>query len=97
MSVRYKAGLFRQKFAKFSVLALLCKESAHSPHQLLEEPSTLARVIGTVELASCLCYTAGIRYRTHKIADGAIPTSYTRQTWTLYFWRKHLEKLPGGC
>ena len=46
----------------------------------LEEPSTLAQITGTAELAPCLCYTAGIHYPTHKIADGAIPTSYTRLT-----------------
>ena len=28
-----------------------------------------------------------------QIADGAIPTSYTRPTWTPYIWRKHLEKI----
>jgi len=72
---------------------LLYNESAHSPHQLLEEPSTLARITGTAELAACLCYTEGIRNPTHKIADGAIPTSYMRQTWTSYFWCKQLEKI----
>ena len=36
---------------------------------------------------------AFIRYPAHKIADGAISTSYTRPTWTPYFWSKHLEKI----
>ena len=77
---------------KLSVAALLCNESAHSPRQLLE-PSTLARITGIAELAPSLCYTAGICNPTHKIADGAIPTSYTRLTWTSYFSCKQLEKI----
>ena len=60
---------------------------------LIEEPSTLAQIAVTAELAPCPCYTAGIHYRTHKIADGAIPTSSTRLIWTQYFWCKHLEKI----
>ena len=77
---------------RLPVLALLCNKSAHSHCQLLEESSTLARITGTAELAPYLCYTIGIRYPTHKIADGAIPTSYTRPTWIPHFWSKHLEK-----
>ena len=46
-----------------------------------------------MELAPCLCYTAGIGYPTHNIADGAIVTSYTRPTWTTYFWCKHLKSV----
>ena len=87
---KVKAGLFRQKFAKLPVLPLFCNESPYSPHQRNLRPLHKSP---TTELAPCLCYTTGIRYPTHKIADGAIPTSYMRPTWTPYFWCKHLEKI----
>ena len=34
---------------------------------------SLGQIADTEEQAPSLCYTAGIRYPTHKIADGAIP------------------------
>ena len=46
-----------------------------NPLSLPTESLTLAQITDTAELAPCLCYTAGIRHPTHKIADGAIPTS----------------------
>jgi len=81
-SCRSKAGLFRQKFAKLPVLALLCNESAYSPHQLLEEPSTLAQILAQINGTAELPCTFSLLHRRYSLP-------YPQNCWSGNFDKLH--------